>query len=497
MNRLQRKVFNNGERLVPYVSHDDIELVRHRSSYTFFHRVISSDLELGDATSDKITIADLGFGSGYGCALLSSIPGSQVTGVDIGEECEIHAKQYYPRANVNYVVEDLATYIPAASEFDYVVSRGVLEHVPDGMNLIEKIRFSRRAIIDVPYDERDGNEHHVIVGIKEDSFAHLKQCEIFYEDMEGRIFTATEKPNEPNLILLVLSAPGLPSIGSRFTFPIEPVRDTTLEVRSAIVPQGKRNYFDAPASMLQAAERAIREVDVVLDIGCGIRPMNYFRPNLHLMVEPWKEYADILTYRYSHDKSVIVLRIGALESLKTLGDNSVDSIFLLDVIEHLEKDVGKAVLKECERVARQQIVLFTPLGFMPQHVNDSEKDGWGLNGVAVQEHLSGWEPEEFDSNWTFFICENFHRFDFKGSDLKDVYGAFFAVRNFSHKEASVPSNLSDLHHPSAAELQLEKQNAESGELAARYQALLTEHNTLLNSRSLRLARLARRVLRLN
>ena len=53
-------------------------------------------------------------------------------------------------------------------------------------------------------------------------------------------------------------------------------------------------YFDSPAELLSAVEKAVKETEVVLDIGCGIVPMNYFRPKLHLMVEPWQEYLSLI-----------------------------------------------------------------------------------------------------------------------------------------------------------------------------------------------------------
>jgi hypothetical protein len=455
MNELQKLIYNDGERLVPYVSHGDNELIRHRSSYAFFHAVIASDLQANPKLGGQVSIADLGFGSGYGCALLSSLPSSQITGVDIGSECEVFARKYYGRSNVNYLIRDLTKFIPEAESFDYVVSRGVLEHVPDGLKLIKSINFQQRVMIDVPYDEAPGNEHHVLTGIKEEAFADLKDCEFFYEDLEGRIFDAGNKPEKANMIMAVISDPNLPKIGNLFKFPIEPVRDTKLEVLSGIKAIGSCYYFETADELLSAVVNVVRETEVIVDIGCGIVPMNYFRPKLHLMVEPWKEYSDILTYRYSGDKSVIIIRTGALEALSQLADNSVDSIFLLDVIEHLEKEVGSQVVTESERVAREQVVIFTPLGFMPQHMENNQADGWGLGGGAVQEHRSGWEPKDFGAEWSFYICETFHRVDFKGERLDQPFGAFFAVRNFESKVVQRPQKMSDVRRPLPSEVEVQ------------------------------------------
>ncbi|MCP4475627.1 MAG: class I SAM-dependent methyltransferase [Gammaproteobacteria bacterium] len=203
---------------------------------------------------------------------------------------------------------------------------------------------------------------------------------------------------------------------------------------SSIKKSEFHHYFSEPEACLSAVKKVIKKTEVVLDIGCGIVPMRYFKPTIHFMVEPWKEYSDILSYQHANNKSVIVFCMGGLEALRTLADNSIDSIFLLDVIEHLEKEEGLKVLKEMERVAREQIIIFTPLGFMPQHMESGELDAWGLSGTSVQEHRSGWEPEEFSSEWSFYICETYHRTNFRNEKLEVPHGAFFAIRNFEDKK---------------------------------------------------------------
>lgn len=215
-------------------------------------------------------------------------------------------------------------------------------------------------------------------------------------------------------------------------------------------------YFDSADELTRAIESKVTKTDTVLDVGCGIAPINYFRPALHIMIEPWQEYADILSYRHQGDKSVLIVKAGALEVLKQLQNNSVDSIFLIDVIEHLEKEDGEKVIIEMERVARQQIVLFTPLGFMPQHIEHGEKDGWGLDGIEMQEHKSGWLPSDFQKEWDFYICENYHHKDYNGKPLDQIYGAFYAVRNFEY-DSSVekPESFSEIRRPLPSEIELE------------------------------------------
>lgn len=215
-----------------------------------------------------------------------------------------------------------------------------------------------------------------------------------------------------------------------------------------------KTFFYEKNELLDTISQAIKVTDTVLEIGCGIAPMNYFRPKLHLMIEPWKEYADILAYRYKDDKSVVIFNNDGLKQISSFMDNSIDSIFLIDVIEHINKEDGLKVIKHCERIARQQVVLFTPLGFMPQHMDQEEKDGWGLSGTSVQEHLSGWLPEEFGEHWEFHICKNFHNVDFKGEPLETVYGAFYAIYNPKGKEIQKPAAWSEIRKPLPSEIEL-------------------------------------------
>jgi hypothetical protein len=70
--------------------------------------------------------------------------------------------------------------------------------------------------------------------------------------------------------------------------------------------------------------------------------------------------------------------------------HEIEAIFLLDVIEHMEKEEGKRVIELAQQVAQRQIVLYTPYGFMEQ-----THDKWGLGGDEWQIHRSGWVPEEF------------------------------------------------------------------------------------------------------
>jgi len=76
LSRFQDVLYNEGERMLPGITHSMDEMVRHRSSYEFFIAAIEADRRLqGEPQDREITIIDLGFGTGHGCRELARITG--------------------------------------------------------------------------------------------------------------------------------------------------------------------------------------------------------------------------------------------------------------------------------------------------------------------------------------------------------------------------------------------------------------------------------------
>lgn len=216
-------------------------------------------------------------------------------------------------------------------------------------------------------------------------------------------------------------------------------------------------YFENPDDLEKFVREVVEPVNVVLDIGPGIYPINYFVPRLHILVEPHEEYVNILQVRLQDRTNFLILKGFALEVLRLLPDDSVDSVFLIDVIEHLEKPDGLQILAELDRVTRRQIVMFTPLGFMPQHVEIDKKDRWGFHGGDFQEHKSGWLPEDFPVEWKFFVCQNYHVQDDNGKPFDKPFGAFYAVKNFEPVQAKqTVLQHYEFFRPTAHELELNR-----------------------------------------
>jgi len=129
------------------------------------------------------------------------------------------------------------------------------------------------------------------------------------------------------------------------------------------------------------------ECQSVLDIGAGVRPMAWYKTACHVCVEPYGPYVDVL-----RAAGYTVMQLSALESLSLMiaSRESIEAIYLLDVIEHMEKDDGAEVLRLATQLASVQVVVFTPNGFKEQTI-----DAWGYGGDEWQTHRSGWTIEDF------------------------------------------------------------------------------------------------------
>jgi len=198
-------------------------------------------------------------------------------------------------------------------------------------------------------------------------------------------------------------------------------------------------WFDRP-TLDRIIKYNILRTDVILDIGCGIKPQSFFKPIVHICCEPHDEYVQILKKQFS-GSSFVILQDTALNVLTRLPDKSIDSIFMLDFIEHVEKEEGLKILSECERIARVQVILFTPLGFLQQDYEEGDTDGWDLHGTEWQVHKSGWTPEDFDKNWNIFGAEIYHTVTGKGVVYDPPHGAFWAIKNLRVHEKIIASNL--------------------------------------------------------
>jgi len=188
----------------------------------------------------------------------------------------------------------------------------------------------------------------------------------------------------------------------------------------------------------------LKDAEVVLDIGCGIMPQSYITPKMHICCEPFEQYVEVLLERLKgeSDRNYIVLNATWSEAIKIFPAKSVDTVFLVDVVEHLEKEEGLRLLKATERIVKKQIVVFTPFGFIRQE-HPTGRDAWNLEGGVWQKHRSGWLPEDFDDNWKIYACKDYHTTDNMGNPFDKPLGAFWSIWEYPSMANSQEQRYSD------------------------------------------------------
>src|SRR5262249_40580341 len=137
--------------------------------------------------------------------------------------------------------------------------------------------------------------------------------------------------------------------------------------------------------LLKAVRSALRDCQVVLDVGCGnLSPMRYISGPHLVGVDGYSPALEEARNNGTHDE----YHLGNVKRLDELFPaRRFDACVALDVIEHLEKEDGWRMLEAMERLSSRRVVIHTPNGFLPQQSHDGD----------LQQHLSGWTAEEMRS----------------------------------------------------------------------------------------------------
>src|SRR5215471_4906271 len=81
----------------------------------------------------------------------------------------------------------------------------------------------------------------------------------------------------------------------------------------------------------------IQLVDVVLDLGPGICPQRFVSAHVHICVDAHRPYLERLKRESADDPRYVLINASWDQVIGMLPDRSVDTVFALDFIEHLEK----------------------------------------------------------------------------------------------------------------------------------------------------------------
>jgi SAM-dependent methyltransferase len=126
--------------------------------------------------------------------------------------------------------------------------------------------------------------------------------------------------------------------------------------------------------------RELRDCDSVVDVGCGTDSRLQYAE-----FEGYKIGADAYPPALAPDYPIHHEYVDCDIRNLAMPDKSVDACACLDVIEHLTKANGIALLDRLERIARKRVIVATPNGFVPQPPTADN---------PFQEHVSGWDASE-------------------------------------------------------------------------------------------------------
>lgn len=165
---------------------------------------------------------------------------------------------------------------------------------------------------------------------------------------------------------------------------------------------------------LVAINELLSDSRTVLDIGCGVgETLKDFCCPIKIGVDAHRPYLEHAKY----GDQFIKLNFRAERLRELFLPKSLDSVTLIDVIEHFEKEVAWDVLRQVEEIAAKRVIIFTPRGYFQQ----LDFDHYGLGGESFQRHRSGWEVEDFQKlGYSIVIFSKFH--DQKNLAFLEVYG---------------------------------------------------------------------------
>ena len=131
-----------------------------------------------------------------------------------------------------------------------------------------------------------------------------------------------------------------------------------------------------------------KKVGSILDLACGIScKSQYLKANIKIGVDIYRPYLE--KARSDYNGVLVNYDITHIEDLFL--PKSFDVILLLDVVEHLAKNVAFNLITKCEKIAKKAVIIETPKGYVPQNI-----DIWGLGGDYYQTHRSEWYPLDFE-----------------------------------------------------------------------------------------------------
>ncbi len=121
--------------------------------------------------------------------------------------------------------------------------------------------------------------------------------------------------------------------------------------------------------------------DTVIDLGCGYNsPIQYCDIPFSVGVEIFDTYLQESKRKCIHNEYIKA----DVRNIK-LEPKSFDAVVALDLLEHLSKDEGYALIREMVTWAKKKVIVKTPNGIVYQDDYDNN---------PFQEHKSGWSARD-------------------------------------------------------------------------------------------------------
>jgi len=134
-------------------------------------------------------------------------------------------------------------------------------------------------------------------------------------------------------------------------------------------------------------QRFLGPGDALLDLGCGNGgAIDSLKCKRIVGMDVW-DYKDVYPHNF------IRKDVTKLDNIKS---NLYDVVFVLDVIEHLEKWDGYKLLEDAERIARKRVFFLTPKKW-DENKSAVENPIYWSYGNKHNYHVSLWSIDEFES----------------------------------------------------------------------------------------------------
>lgn len=145
--------------------------------------------------------------------------------------------------------------------------------------------------------------------------------------------------------------------------------------------------------------QALDNCQSIVDLGCGSNPILSSIKNDSCIIGMDSWYQSCLNVRH-HSNYSVACQVNL--PFIPLRRSSIDAVVMLQVLEHLPKELGFQLIGEAERVALKSVVLTTPNGFIDQGEYGGNPD---------QQHRSGWTTAELETlGYTVFGYEGIKGF---------------------------------------------------------------------------------------